>query len=252
MSDPFAIFDGRVRGVIRGKSYGDYRLENPDSLRLAEEAARDLGIAGGRLILPAMATGDDLASYSNIGVFGQTQIKSVDSLRWRTEEVCDGFMLSSNGKIGMAFTPADCPIVVLFAERRNEAFLALLHCGWRGVASGIIGKAVGMMCNMGIKRTEITALVTTGIGPCCYEVTQKVRDVFAQKFGLSGLTKTREAEDGSGVWSLNLPRIIGNEIQDSNIRRLTILASCTKCDRDNFWSHRRGDAERNLVAAALA
>lgn len=255
MTDPFAVFAGRVRGVILGKQSGDFRLENPESLRLFEDAAAALGIQGGRLILPVTATGDDVSKYSNVGVYGQTDVSSIDHLRWRTDGVCDGFMLSANGRIGIGFMPADCPVVVLFAEKRKESFLALLHCGWKGVASGIISKAVGMMLGLGMKHTDIVALAITGIGPCCYEVTKNVRDVFVRKFGFSGFAKLRETENGS-VWSLDLLRVIGNEIEDSDIRHFTVMRGCTKCDRDGdrdrFWSHRRGDKERNLVAVALA
>lgn len=252
MGDPFDVFAGKVRGVFLGKERGDFRFENPDSQLLCAAAAREIGIDGGRLIFPVTAKGDNLAEHSHIGVYGKTGISSVDSLRWRTDEVCDGFLISANGKLGIGFMPADCPSVILYAEKRKESFLAVLHCGWRALVSGIIGKAVGIMRNLGIKRTDMVALVTTGIGPCCYEVSQNVRDLFVKKFGLPGLSKLREAEDGSGVWSLNLLRVIGNEIDDSDIRHFTVMTGCTKCGSDKFWSHRRGDKERNLVAAALA
>lgn len=252
MSNPFDVFGGKVKGVIRGKKHGDFRFENSGSLDLCFRAAEEIGIGGGRLIFPKTATGDDVAAYTHIGVYGKTPIASVDSLRWVTEETCDGFLAAANGKIGIGFMPADCPIVVLFAEKRKESFLAVLHCGWRGVAGGIINKAVGMMRGLGIKRTDIAALATTGIGPCCYEVTEDVRDVFVRKFGHAGFVKLRESESGAKVWSLNLLRVIGNEIDDSNIGKFTVMTGCTKCNSENFWSHRRGDKERNLVVAALS
>ncbi len=242
MTDPFDVFGGKVRGIVWGKKKGDFQLEADNSLLRHEEAARVLGVAGGRLIFPVVEHG------STIGVFGKTSVSALDYLRWRTDEPCDGFVLSSNGKIGIAFTPADCPIVVLFGERRKESFLALVHCGWRGVLAGIIGKAVNLFCDLGLLRKDIRVLVTPGIGACCFEVDYDVVGEYSRKFpDIHFRSRSRE-----GKPSINLTRVIAEEIVGSNISRFSVMPNCSKCDTGNYWSHRRGDKERNLVAVALA
>ncbi|MBI2099451.1 polyphenol oxidase family protein [Candidatus Uhrbacteria bacterium] len=242
MTNPFDVFGGRVKGVIWGKKEGDFRLGAADSMTRHEEAARALGIAGGRLIFPSVEHG------STIGVFGQTPVSAVDHLRWRSQEPCDGFLLSSNGKIGIAFTPADCSIVALFGERRAESFLALLHCGWRGVLANIIGKAVNLFCGLGIPRKDMRVLITPGIGACCFEVNPDVMGEYLRKFpDIRFRSRSRE-----GRPSINLMRVITEEVMGSDIGCFSLMAGCSKCGSPKFWSHRRGDKERNLVAAALS
>lgn len=242
MSDPFTVFDGKVRGVVWGRERGDFGIEAPGSLSLHEKAAQEIGIPRGRLIFPMIEHG------STIGVFGKTDVVSIDHLRWRTEVPCDGFILSSNGKIGIAYMPADCSVLVLFGERRGESFLALVHCGWRGILSGIIGKAVHMFCDLGIVRANIRALTTPCIGPCCFAVGAPVMEMFLKRFpGVHLRSRTKD----TGEPSIHLRKLIAQEVEESNIACFTIMSGCTKCDAKKYWSHRRGDKERNLVAVAL-
>ena len=71
-----------------------------------------------------------------------------------------------------ALTPlvqvADCLPVALAGERG----VAMLHCGWRGLAAGIVER--------GVEEVGATAAaIGPGIGPCCYEVGDEVLDAFA-------------------------------------------------------------------------
>lgn len=243
MNDPFEMFDSKVNGVIWGKQNGDFRVEAPDSLPRHEEAARKLGITGGRLIFPSVEHG------STIGIFGQIPISSIDHLRWRTDEPCDGLLLSSNGKIGMAFTPADCPILVFLGERRNESYLALIHCGWREVLAGIIYKAVKLFYELGILPKDIRVLATPGIGACCFEVGPEVMAGYLKLFSPTYFRSRSLA----GKPSINLMRVIMEELTNSNVGEFRAMTNiCTSCDRENYWSHRRGDQERNFIGVALA
>ena len=62
---------------------------------------------------------------------------------------------------------ADCLPVALLGERG----LRMLHCGWRGLASGIIDRAAS---EIGVQAAAIGA----GIGPCCFEVGPEVEEAF--------------------------------------------------------------------------
>ena len=43
----------------------------------------------------------------------------------------------------------------------------MLHCGWRGLAAGIVERGVGVV-------GAIAAAIGPGIGRCCYEVGDEV------------------------------------------------------------------------------
>ncbi len=70
----------------------------------------------------------------------------------------DGHVITEPEVLGLVFV-ADCVPVALSGP--NGA--AILHCGWRGLAAGIVAKGVAA-----IGATD--AAVGPSIGACCYEV----------------------------------------------------------------------------------
>ena len=63
---------------------------------------------------------------------------------------------------------ADCLPVAL----SGPGGVAMLHCGWRGLAAGIVARGAEA-----VGATD--AAIGPGIGPCCYEVGDEVLDAFA-------------------------------------------------------------------------
>src|SRR5436305_9802634 len=78
----------------------------------------------------------------------------------------DGHATDRPGLAPLVFV-ADCLPVALSGPRG----VAMIHCGWRGLAGGIVER--------GVREVEAeAAAVGPGIGPCCYEVGDEVRDAF--------------------------------------------------------------------------
>ncbi|HKB49935.1 MAG TPA: polyphenol oxidase family protein [Solirubrobacterales bacterium] len=128
----------------------------------------------------------------------------------------DGHVITKPGPVGLVYT-ADClPVAVA-----GPGGVAMLHCGWRGLAAGIVGcgaKAVG----------ATHAVIGPGIGPCCYEVRDDVLDAFA------GL--------GPGVASgrmLDLPEVARRLLRETGVREIESATLCTCCEEELFFSHRR-------------
>jgi len=134
----------------------------------------------------------------------------------------DGEIRQSDGQLTRSaeLTPlvlvADCVPVVL----AGGGAVAVLHCGWRGVAGGIIEQAASMLA-------ATSAALGPGIGPCCYEVGDEVLD--ALPAGAS--------PDGR----LDLPLEIRNRLEQTGIPSERILDArlCTSCNPVLFFSHRR-------------
>ena len=53
----------------------------------------------------------------------------------------------------------------------------MFHCGWRGLADGLIAEGVRALRELGAAG-ELGAAIGPGAGPCCYEVGDEVRDAF--------------------------------------------------------------------------
>lgn len=244
MSDPFAVFEGMVKGVIWGKEKGDFAPESIDVNTRYLKVMNELGISGGKLILPLVEHG------TNIGIYGDSHLVKNDERLWRTSKPCDGFLVSVNGRVGVAYMPADCPIVIMTGTRRGESMLVALHCGWRGLLRGIVDKAISLMASLGVERKNMRALATPGIGPCCFEVGPEIMDSFKKNFPDH---RFRGRSKGANQPTINMLRLIMDLLIDADISKFTIMSGgCTKCNVNHFWSHRRGDTERNIVAAALS
>jgi len=112
---------------------------------------------------------------------------------------------------------ADCLPVALASPGR----VAMLHCGWRGLAAGIIERGVGSF------EEAPAAAVGPGIGGCCYEVGREVLDAFA---GLEGVAH------GS---MLDLRAVAEARLRAAGVQRVEHVDLCTSCRADLFFSHRR-------------
>ena len=109
----------------------------------------------------------------------------------------------------------------------------MLHCGWRGLAAGIVARGADA-----VGATH--AAIGPGIGACCYEVGEEVLDAFA------GV--------GEGVASgrmLDLPEVARRLLREAGVRSIESAGLCTSCEGELFFSHRR-DAGRTGRQAGIA
>lgn len=124
---------------------------------------------------------------------------------------------------------ADCLPVALVGSDG----LAMLHCGWRGLAGGIVAE--------GAADVDATAAaIGPGIGPCCYEVGDEVLGAFS--------------ELGDGIAEgrmLNLEEIARRLLVEAGVDHVETASLCTSCNEELFFSHRR-DGERTGRQAGFA
>jgi len=140
----------------------------------------------------------------------------------------DGHVLEGEGLAALVFV-ADCLPVAL----SGPGGVALLHCGWRGLAGGIVERGAGA-----IGATH--AAVGPGIGSCCYEVGQEVLDAFE---GLGeGIARGR---------MLDLPEVARRLLAQARVREIEVAGLCTSCEPSLFFSHRR-DGGRTGRQAGIA
>lgn len=128
----------------------------------------------------------------------------------------DGHVTAVPALAALVFV-ADCLPVAL----SGPGGVAILHCGWRGLAAGIVQKGAAA-----IGATD--AAIGPGIGPCCYEVGDDVVEALAPL--------------GAGVADgrmLDLRQIARRALAAAGVERIETAASCTSCESDRFFSHRR-------------
>jgi polyphenol oxidase len=111
---------------------------------------------------------------------------------------------------------ADCLPVAL----DGPGGVAMAHCGWRGLAAGIVARAATAV-------DAEAAAVGPGIGSCCYEVGDEVLAEFAELDGVA---------DGR---MLDLSAVARALLEQAGVEATEISGLCTKCNPDLFYSHRR-------------
>ena len=149
---------------------------------------------------------------------------------WLRAGDADGHFALDRGT-AMAVSIADC-VPVFIAHPSGAA--ALLHSGWRGTAGRIVERAVDVFEGRGIPASELVVHLGPAICGDCYEVSP---DVFEQ------LTSRRIDRPTT----VDLRTLIADHARLRGVRRISISASCTRCNNDQFYSHRAGDAERQLA-----
>lgn len=128
----------------------------------------------------------------------------------------DGHITDRRG-LGLLVFVADCYPVALSDGNRA----AMLHCGWRPLAAGILERAIARF------DRPPAAAVGPGVGGCCYEVGTDVLDAFADLDGVA---------DGR---MLDLRAVIARKLANAGVEDVQHLDRCTSCDRDRYFSHRR-------------
>jgi purine-nucleoside/S-methyl-5'-thioadenosine phosphorylase / adenosine deaminase len=114
-----------------------------------------------------------------------------------------------------------------------------VHAGWRGLAGGVIPRALEALGELAPGR-ELVAAVGPCIGPCCYEVDEPVLDAMRRRFGpaLEGaLSPTRP-----GHARLDLPALAREALRGGGAAVGVVAGACTRCDAARFHSYRRDGA----------
>jgi polyphenol oxidase len=196
-------YDTMNLGVLTGDRR-DRVVEN--RRRLAE----GIGIPVGAIAMGWQVHGADLLEWParpNGGGFADPGVEL---------EKVDGHLTDVPG-VALLVLVADCLPVALVGDGR----VAMLHCGWRGLAAGIVERAVARF-----EQTPIAA-IGPGIGPCCYEVGDEVLAEFSHMPGVA---------DGR---MLDLREVARRKLRDAGVKERHEMDVCTSCNPDLCFSHRR-------------
>jgi YfiH family protein len=164
--------------------------------------------------LLADAAGVDMAAIAMGWQVHGTDVKEWDARPEGELDKVDGHV-TARDDLALLVLVADCLPVALAGGDR----VAMVHCGWRGLAGGILANAVTRF------DEPPAAAVGPGIGPCCYEVGDQVREQFDARFA-----------DGR---MLDLRAVADDLLRAAGVERVEHVDLCTSCREDLFFSHRR-------------
>jgi YfiH family protein len=138
--------------------------------------------------------------------------------------------LAVEGATAMAVSLADCVPVFI---GHPSGVGAVLHSGWKGTAGGIVRRAITALSRRGFQASDLVVHCGPAICGKCYEVGV---DVFRQITG----------RETPGPAPVDLRARIAADAAELGVNQVSISDSCTRCHNDRFFSHRAGDAGRQL------
>lgn len=165
----------------------------------------------------------------------------------------DGLATGSSG-LALAALGADCPMLFL-ADRQRRA-VAVVHCGWRGVAAGIVDVALDLLAERADSAPRtLVAAVAPGARGCCYEVGAEVLEALAAaEIPLDVVARPYRRPDGSLTRAVDLAAGIAARLVDRGVdpRDIELAQDCTICGGERFHSHRRRGAAAGRMAGVIA
>jgi YfiH family protein len=145
----------------------------------------------------------------------------------------DGHVTDQPGVL-LAVTTADCvPTFVVDPDRRA---VGAIHVGWRGAAAGILERSLETFGSaFGTAASELHLHFGPAICGSCYEVGPEV-------FEALGL------EPPSAPTPIDLRRALAWRAVEAGVlpSRVSVSAHCTRCGDSGLYSHRAGDAQRQV------
>jgi purine-nucleoside/S-methyl-5'-thioadenosine phosphorylase / adenosine deaminase len=209
-------FTTRQGGVSEGpyESLNLGILTHDEPGRVTENRRRAAGQAGvdpARMAMGWQVHGTDLREWSE-----PPPDRAYAEPGGKDLERVDGHLTREPG-IGLLVLVADCfPVALSDGEQA-----AMLHCGWRPLAGGIVEKALARF------SSPPTAAVGPGIGGCCYEVGEDVLEAFS------------DIEGAASGRMLDLRRVIGAKLAAAGVTEVRHVDRCTSCEPELYFSHRR-------------
>jgi YfiH family protein len=209
------VFSSRIGGVSKGP-YSSLNLgiltdDDPGAVRENRSVlAASCGLDPGRVAMGWQVHGVDLQEWDAPPANGSYNDPSADARK------VDGHVTSVSG-LGLLVLVADCLPVALVAPGR----VAMVHCGWRGLAGGILERALASF------ESIPAAAIGPGIGKCHYEVGPEVLEAFSDLDGVA---------DGR---MLDLAAVATRKLASGGVSRIENVDVCTYCEPDLLFSHRR-------------
>jgi polyphenol oxidase len=156
----------------------------------------------------------------------------VASAPWSEPPEADAAVADAPG-ILLGIQTADClPLLVVDPVRRA---VAAAHAGWRGTAQGVAREAVRTLVAQGSRPQQLLAALGPGIGPCCYEVGDELREAF----GPGGQRFFRAGPRGRPQLDVRAANTSQLEEAGLPLEAIHQVAECTCCLASRYHSYRR-------------
>ena len=158
--------------------------------------------------------------------------KAVEIVNGKSPELIFGAdgLVTKDKKVFLTVTVADC-IPVYFWEPAQK-IVAVVHCGWRGILSGVIENALVKIVALGGQPEKLKVALGPGLNACHFEIKEDV---------LGEFSKHPEAiSNRGGKIFVDLKSILRKQLLALGVETQSITSdnTCT-FENENYFSFRR-------------
>ena len=151
-----------------------------------------------------------------------------DGVLWAKAGGCVGeadAVLTRETELLVAVRTADCVPILVW----GGSVVGAIHAGWRGLAVGVIPKAIEMLSDEG----PLQAVVGPSICLDCYEVGEEVVEGIAR-----WTAPVHFVRRGPGKPHVDGGAAAVAQLRDAGVTEIARISACTRCD-ERLWSHRQ-------------
>ena len=220
---------GVSEGSFKGLNLGNHVGDDPSAVQANRQALR--GAIGARPVFLQQVHGTAVAALDAASTDGIT---------------ADACTTVEQGLV-CTIMVADC-LPVLFTDATGRR-IAAAHAGWRGLAAGVLERALDAFAGEG-GAPRVMAWLGPCIGPDAFEVGDEVRAAFEAR-----LPQARDAfrpAGASGKWMADLAELARQRLLAAGVTRIygndSSEAWCTVHNPLRFFSYRRDRGSGRLAA----
>jgi len=207
----------------------DHVGDDPQAVRAHRDAlAASVGVAGDRLVSMAPVHGNDVGEVG--GPLG-SPVPEVDAL------------VTTVPGLALLTVAADC-VPVLIGDS-DAGVVAVVHAGWRGVRSDVVGTALGAMTDLGATSRGMRAVVGPAVCGQCYDVPRERFDEVV------AVAPSAASVAGDGRPGLDLRAAVVERLRAFGVV-VSLHGGCTQESPDLYSFRRDGLTGRHGGVVALS
>ena len=149
-------------------------------------------------------------------------------------------IIASKAHDVIAVKTADCLPVLLCSKSAHE--IAAAHCGWRGLAAGVLANTVAAMAT---PPDELLVWFGPAISQAAYEVGDEVREAFVS---VDGEAAACFASNDNGRWQADLYGLARLKLAAAGVTQIFGGGLCTFTDSERFFSYRRERSAGRIIS----
>ncbi|NLG86418.1 MAG: peptidoglycan editing factor PgeF [Firmicutes bacterium] len=159
-------------------------------------------------------------------------------------------LVTATADLPLSVYTADC-VPLLFLDPVHKA-VGAAHAGWRGSVNKIaVATLQALQNNYGSRPKDVLVAIGPSIGPCCYEVDDKVLlPLKEQVLWWREVTMfSRPGHCKLDLWELNRRLLLNAGISKNHI---SLARICTRCCVQNFFSYRGEQGRAGSLMAVIS